>query len=148
VEVTKTISKANEVIHIDCSDIGDGNMRCLWRDDSNQEHVLYYNKMKEYIRFSEVNRHWIALLKARNSSAQRSSCKPGVPFKMPDEAGIRHFASATRSCAEGEFLYIALGDGIEFCAQPGKLPDPYNRYNQRPDIGNVIYLEPHEPPDP
>jgi hypothetical protein len=47
---------------IDCHENSDGSMRCVWKDDNDQEHALYYSRDKEYLHFDQVSRHWLALL--------------------------------------------------------------------------------------
>lgn len=53
-------------------------MRCVWKDDNNQEHALYYDRDTEFLRFSQKYRLWIALLKdiGASSSADIVQIKP------------------------------------------------------------------------
>lgn len=65
----KAMSTPTTELPIDCRESSDGRMTCVWRDDNDQQHALYYSKDKEFLCFNQESRHWVALLKTNEVSS-------------------------------------------------------------------------------
>lgn len=140
-QTANTMSNPNEEPPINCLDLGDGKMRCLWRDGSNQEHALYYDNEKEYIFFNKTNRHWIALFRTNHDLASRAVGR----------SRVRSFSTLD---ASRQNIYVVKGSpDVRYCVPPQTLPDKYKDqriYSQARGDDNVIYVSllKDRPPDP
>lgn len=65
----KAMSTPTTELPIDCRESSDGRMTCVWRDDNDQQHALYYSKDKEFLCFNQESRRWVALLKTTEVSS-------------------------------------------------------------------------------
>jgi hypothetical protein len=72
----KAMSTPTTELPIDCRESSDGRMTCVWRDDNDQQHALYYSKDKEFLFFNQESRHWVALLKTTEVSSATETGKP------------------------------------------------------------------------